>query len=75
VFTLGGGTTRGILLQPMATSIAIQGENVGDLEKQTVLDVIPAIEPDIEHVLVKDDPRQWSPRRKVCVPLSRRSLH
>jgi hypothetical protein len=49
-----------------ATTDAIEREKDADPEKQTVLDPIQAIEQlDIEHVLVKDDPRQWSPRRKV----------
>jgi hypothetical protein len=41
-------------------------EKEKDLEKQTVLEQVPAVEElDIEHAIVQDDPRDWSDHRKV----------
>ncbi|KIM78482.1 hypothetical protein PILCRDRAFT_75381 [Piloderma croceum F 1598] len=43
-------------------------EKEDDLEKQTVLEQVPANEElDIEHAIVQDDPRDWSNHRKTVI--------
>lgn len=50
-----------------ATAQSIEGSEQTDidLEKQNTNNKVPQ-KLDIEHVSVKDDPRMWSRKRKVC---------
>ena len=56
--------------RPTNSPLASAVEPSGDAEKQAEA-ITPVLEKlDIEHALVEDDPRNWSPARKVQVSAS-----
>lgn len=51
------------------TEMAASVTQVDDLEIQNQPIIIASEKLDIEHATVQDDPRDWSPSRKVCMTL------